>query len=714
LSDATANDEVAVRPRSFSGGQPGHDDPPTVSRDDGTGSQTVVPLWYKYAVLVGGSLVLFCGGVGLLLADLGHFSAPLALALGSLLTVAGVVLARPHRARSVDRARPRTLPTVAVVIVAGAIAAWNSVFAGHHIAVDTDPGVYAVAGRWLASHSSLVVHAGAPWTHTGLTVNTASVGMYPQGGGTLEFQFAHLWPALLAEAYSVGGASLMFVAPALIGALGLCVIYIVGCRLVCRPWVVVAAVAALGVSIPELAVTRDTFSEPSTQVLLWLAIWLLVRSYEERRIGVALLAGLAVGGTVMTHIDAVVYLAPLPLLGALAWLAGRSRADRRELLPVLAAVLVGIVPPALIGTFDVQRRSGLYYSTLHAHVLALYQALALAVVIAVLVVLVWPRSSSLRRRVSDGRRRLSIVAGWIVGSALLLAWSLRPAGPKAFGTPNVVIGALQGAEGVPVQPGRTYAEQTLRWIDWYIGPVTLALAIAGLCLLTVRVIGRGSARGTVLLAMTAPVTAIYLWAPEISSFQTWATRRYVPAALPLLLLCAVVALDAVAQLCASRLRDSRWAKRSLIAGIAGMVAFSLGASLPVGRFQPQAHNLRLIQTTCATIGPRASVVLPPDDYDTLVLEQSLRSWCNVPAAALGKAPVQPQELQTALAAMHDEGRTLWVLASSPKAITQAVPTAVPHLVAKAVNARDIEATVTRPPSRYATESVSVYGAEITS
>ena len=254
-----------------------------------------------------------------MLADWGHYSAPLTFSLGGVGAVVCILLARPARS---GWGAPRTsgglLPAIGLGVVAAGVAVWNSIYIGHHVAADRDPGVYAVTGRWLATHHSLIVPAGVSWPQTGLNVSVISGGMYPGTKGS-EFQFAHLLPVLLAEGYRIGGEGLMFRTPAIIGAFGLCAVYLVGCRLIGRPWVVLAAVTALAVSLPELAVTRDTFSEPVTQVLLWSGMWLLLRSYEERRAWVGLVAGLLLGATLMAHIDAVAYLVPLPLLAAVAW-----------------------------------------------------------------------------------------------------------------------------------------------------------------------------------------------------------------------------------------------------------------------------------------------------------------------------------------------------------------------------------------------------------
>jgi hypothetical protein len=308
----------------------------------------------------------------------------------------------------------------------------------------------------------------------------------------------------------------------------------------------------LVLSLPELNITRDAYSEPATQVLLWGGVFLLLRAYEARSAAVAAVAGLAIGGTLMTHIDAVIYLAPLPLMAALAWVTARDRRERRSLAPVIVLGLLGVVPTAVLGTVDVLVRSGGYYENLSPQMHSLYRLLELTTFLAVLVVGAWTASPAIARRLSlwaTSRRRLaSTVAAWVVGTGLLVAWALRPARAASglSGPVAGVVGHLQASLGLPVQPRRTYAEQTLRWFEWYIGPIAVALAIVGLCILVTMAIRSGRVTAVVLLALIGGISALYLWDPSNTPDQIWVTRRYATAAFPLFALAAALALDIAA------------------------------------------------------------------------------------------------------------------------------------------------------------------------
>ncbi len=101
---------------------------------------------------------------------------------------------------------------------------------------------------------------------------------------------------------------------------------------------------SLGDLASQLHIVRDTFSEPSTQLLLWAGLWLTLIAYERRSTSLALVAGALFGGTVMTRIDALVYVVPLPLVAAVAWLAELPTRRRRQ-GAVFAAFAAGLGRP---------------------------------------------------------------------------------------------------------------------------------------------------------------------------------------------------------------------------------------------------------------------------------------------------------------------------------------------------------------------------------
>lgn len=681
-----------------------------------SGPPDLLPLWFERCLVVVIAAVLWFGAFGLLMAVLGRYSALPVFLVGGVGTAISSAVAWPRRKPTGPAPRGVRLPAIGICIVALGFLVWNGVDNGHYVLVDRDPGIYATAAKWISANGNLEVQAGPMWTaKTSLgrgEFDWSSSGMYPEGNGVLEFQFNHLAPVLFAEAESIGGDRLLFAMPALLGALGLCAVYAAGCRLVRRPWLVLVAVTALAVSLPQMSVARDTYSETSAQLLLWSGLWLLLTAYERRRLGVALLAGMAVAGTLLSRVDALVYLIPLPIVGGLALLAARSREDRRFLWRMYAAVILGALPMTVLSTIDLIYRTGGYYQALHGQVTLLRLGFAASIVGAVVLVVVWPRLDALRRWADQKRSALGAVAAAVAVFGLLAAWSLRPALQQARSLVNGTTATAQQSESLLLDPTRTYDEQTLNWIAWYLGAVPLAFAIVGIGLLLSRLIRRPTPAIVLLLGVAGIGTAMYLWSPQITPTQIWAMRRFVPAALPFLVLASAFAIDAGLAVLPRLGLNRAWTRLVPIMAVVPVIAFPVGVVLPVRSFQSQAGFIGVVDKTCETVGRNAAVVFVPERRLGVFMVQTIRSYCGVPAARLIEG-VSAERVKTIAAQWQAEGRTLWVLGSTPDVIAQSAPGLTPSLVGTAVNTRQLAETLSRPPTTYRTEVLQIYAAKVT-
>jgi hypothetical protein len=681
-----------------------------------SGPPDLLPLWFERGLVVVITAVLSFGAFGLLMAVLGHYSVLPVFLVGGVGTAIGSVLAWPRRKSTGPAPRGVRLPAIGICIVALGFLVWNGVDNGHYVLADRDPGIYATAGKWISSNGTLEVQAGQTWTAKTTRgqgeFDWSSGGMYPKGDGLLDFQFNHLAAVLFAEGESIGGDRLMFAMPALLGALGLCAVYAAGCRLVRRPWLVLAAVTALALSLPQMSVARDTYSETSAQLLLWSGLWLLLTAYERRRLGVALLAGMAVAGTLLSRVDALVYLIPLPILGGVALLAARSRGDRRFLWRMYAAVILGALPMTILGTIDLMYRTGNYYAALHSQIALLRLGFAASIVGAVVLVVVWPRLDALRRWTDQKRSTLGAVAAAVAILGLLAAWSLRPALQHSRSVFNFTTATLQASEGLLLDPSRTYDEQTMNWMAWYLGAVPLAFAVVGIGLLLWRLIRRPTPAIALLLAVAGIGTALYLWTAQITPTQIWAMRRYVPAALPFLVLASAFAIDAGVSLL-PRLGLSRtWTRLIPITAVVPVIAFPLGVVLPVRSFQSQSGFISVVDKTCDMVGRNAAVIFVPERRLGVTMTQTIRSYCGVPATQLVQA-ISAERLKTLAGRWQAEGRTLWVLGSTPDVIAKSAPGLSPSLVGTAVNTLQLAETLSRPPTTYRTEALQIYAAKVT-
>jgi hypothetical protein len=676
------------------------------------------PWWFEQMLIVVCATVVAWGAAGVFLAYRAEYSLPRAAFLGSLGTLLGVAFAA-IRTPPAGRARPSSRPAIAMLAGAGAVALWNAAHAGHHIIGDRDPGIYMQAGKWMAKHGNLVVPAGAGWPTNVPQLVLNSGGTYNEAGRTTQFQFAHFLPSLLAEAQNIGGDALMFRTNALIGAAALLVLFAVGCRLCRRPWLVVAAVLGLAVSIPEINCVRDTFSEPSTQFVLWTGIWLIVLAMEARsgwrHLGVAVLGGAALGATVMTRIDGVAYFTFVPLLAVVGWFARRGT-DRRHLLTTYAAIAIGAVPTFAIGTLDVQHRAGSYYHDLHHNVMSLYAACAAMTVVSVIVLLVWPRLGELRTWIVERRSLGAAIAAWTAVFGMVLAWSIRPfvqqlkwpAGPSS--QPYIHLNnAIQRNEGLPLSGLRTYGEHSVVWLSWYLGPIALAVAIVGLGILVARLIREPSPIVAVVLLIAGSLAAEYLWNSHVNGDQPWAMRRMIPSVLPL---CALLAAAGLSLVCdAVKLARPAFPITLLAAaGAVAFIAFPFGRTIPVRNLSTDANYSAAIDKVCTTVGPKAAILSIPPILG-VAYTQTLRDWCNVPVAGLS-GKIDAPTIETLAQSWRKQGRRLWILGNTPNDVQSVLPSVPPVHLATAFSYHEVQVTLERAPEQYSVKSVDFWGTPV--
>jgi hypothetical protein len=376
--------------------------------------------------------------------------------------------------------------------------------------------------------------------------------------------------------------------------------------------------------------------------------------------------------------------------------------------------VLGAAPVALLGTVDVVKLAGTYYDDLHTPVHEIQAGLVASFILAVILVICGPYARShfgrSRRWLQSHRASFAAGAGIAVALLLLAAWTVRPALMHPRTAPSVFMADLQQAAGLPRDPGRTYVEDSVIWLSWYLGPVTICLAAVGAALAVGRAIRLPNPTDLLVLSLAGIGTALYIWNPSIAPDQIWAMRRFVPAAMPLLVLLAALAISSISSM-AARQAGSGASTAVLTIGTAALVAFPIGTTLPVGGFQPEAGISAAVAASCRAMGPKAAVVIAPEDGAAEEYMSALRSWCNVPIAMLTR-PFSAAQIQQLAADWKAEGSTLWVVGSTPALLRAAAPGLTARLLASASTPKDLEMTLNRPPSHYAAGQTEIYGSPV--
>ncbi len=663
------------------------------------------PRWLRALAFGGAAAVAAFGAVGVVLAVAGVARPVLVFPLGAIAWVLLVFVGRPVLAApGSTRASAHAVGAAAVAFIAG-VALWNAKHASQHVLINRDGGDYTNAAKWIAAHGNLrVVAAAGPFAHqTGLAFG--SFGVYPGSDGALSFQFPHLLPAVLAQAHAAGGDRLMFATPALLTAVALLALFVAAWRILRVPWIALAAVVTFAFLLPEVSFSRDTYSELPTQVFLFTAVWILAARDAFRKPRVALGAGLLLGALQMARIDAMAELLGVPLLFALIWATAHPE-ERRSVARSAGACALGIAPGFVIGLVDVDLRSHQYLHDLRRDVKQLAAAMVGAIVVAIVIVAVTPLIERRRLRMA---RVVPPVAGAAVAVAGLSAWFVRPRVQHTHGARNALVEGLQMAAHVPVDGTRTYAEHSMVWMGWYLGPVTLLAALAFAGLLVASLLRGRSRRWLSVLALLGPASAIYLWRPNASPDQIWVMRRFLFSALPLLTLLAFGLVAALVRARACRVPRVVRVGIALVLTLAA-IAYPLWILRPVRDLSEQRGDVAAVRATCSTVGRPSAIVLlqSPTGLMDQWAPQTLRDWCDVPVAILPKAVRDRRALLTRLATRWAAtGTKLWVVADEPATISAVIPTAAVRSTPDVVTPFFLERALVRRPSHYESQHFSL-------
>jgi hypothetical protein len=651
---------------------------------------------------------LSLGVCGLLLAVTATYRAPLAFALAALLFIGLVAFVQPRLPRASARSRSAAVVAAIGVSAIVVITVWNGANASQHVLINRDGGAYANAGRWIARDGSLEVHAKVGAFRHDQQVHFADGGtaLFTRPTFHLQLQGAHFLPALLAEAQAVGGDRGMFLLPPILGGIALLEFFVLAWRLFRRPVFALAALGALAFLLPEVSFTRDTYTETVAQVLLFGALVLLVDRRVLPHWRLAFAAGLLLGAIQATRIDAPLLFVGIPVAMTVAWLHAADEDERHHLSASNRALVIGLVPGILLGLADLWFRSRVYWNNQWNQERTLYLATTAIVVVCVVVVRLWPRLS--RPLSSVPWNKVAWVSAAVVLIGGLSAWFIRP---LALPSHKPLLVLLQRGGGLSLQYRTAQYEDSMRWMSWYLGPLTLLAAIVGAACLT-RTLVRGRRLYTLVpVALFVPESLLYLWNAYAFTDHIWVTRRYLTSTFPMLILLAT-GLAAVLWRVQSSPKWSNACRAVAVVIAIGAVAFPIWTVLPVRSMHEQGGYLTTVEQACHVLGPSAAVVVlqdPTSASDTKAewLPQTLRGWCGVPVATLLLNAGTHAEIERLASGWSQLHRKLYVVATGRAPIQEAAPEAQLMPVATAVNRRLLTQTFTHRPAHYETQSFSL-------
>ncbi|HXQ56201.1 MAG TPA: hypothetical protein VOA19_10425, partial [Actinomycetes bacterium] len=405
------------------------------------------------------------------------------------------------------------------------------------------------------------------------------------------------------------------------------------------------------------------YSEPVTLLFITGGLALLTEALRRDRAWAYGLAGLVLGSVTLARIDGFFYLIGVTVFAAVALAAAPAGRRRRRVAGQVAALVGGVAVPTAVAVANLVNLSPKYLHDLGGEVLLSVAAIAAVAAVGVVgVVLAW--RTRLLHRVAAATGRWLPAAGaaavlvlGAVGASRPLWYVGRIRNPEP-GQP-AYIEFLQRAGGQAVNGMRSYAEQTIAWLSWYWGPVTVALGVLGVAAGVYRLLRRGELRLVAPLAVFLPAALLYLTLPATPD-QVNAIRRFLPVVVPGMLLAAAVVLGLLA-------RRSR-ALLAVAAVLAvAMVAFPASVSARVFTVREGVPQLSEVQNLCADL-PADAALLTTEGLET-TYQQTARSFCDsVPVAGIAERQVTAANLRRVAATAAAHGRRPYVVFMDPKAL----------------------------------------------
>lgn len=458
----------------------------------------------------------------------------------------------------------RTPVTVAAArggaIALGGTALWvlvNIAIGAEFLLVVRDPGFLTLSGMWLADHphtdipAAGAVEAAAFQPHALPDASEA----WNLKGQVIQPQGAKMLPATIAIGGWIAGDAGVLAANTVIGAVGILAVYAVARRFL-GPLAALAPAGALALTVSHIGLSRPAYTEPLTLLLVIAGILWAWRGIHERSLVLLGAGAVATGATSFIRIDGAAS-AVGALLGVMVALA-LSYAHRRWRK---RAALMFVSLQALVlalGYLALARWSTEYLERLAEQttmVLTLYAAVVVAMGLWALLWTRHIRADRLLGAASDALGKRGAQAVGVAVVAVMLGFASRPLwmmshrgteDPRDQFTNNVVE-SFQAAQGLPIEPTRTYAESTVTWLSFYLTWPLVLLGILGLSIAAYRMVRRDGGWAVFCGAIMAP-TLVYLWRPAIVPDQLWAIRRFEPATLPGMVLAAALAAWALVAL----------------------------------------------------------------------------------------------------------------------------------------------------------------------
>ena len=402
-----------------------------------------------------------------------------------------------------------------------------------------DPGVYVNAAVHMAKTGQvmkkdpLIDHVKENYPGVFDVDSHKYAGFYLEnrGGQTwINPQFYHGYTAWLALGYQwLGGNWFLYVTP-LLGLISVLIVYSsVGELMKERIGLITAMLLVINIS--QIWYARGPYTEILSQLLLWFTIYLLIKTHKFKNPLLAAAAGLTIGVSILVRLDNILILLPLVLYILYNYLK-----DNKS-VTWIKYVIASLALCAVIFFIYVYQYGREYTHYQLIGDTPLPDKLSLPMLFAILgalalagLLLIWLC-----------RKRLYSWLGWfekhkkwwmllltvIAVVAFIYLYFIRPYIPSD----HIKSGEVRM---------RSFREETLVRIGWYVTPLGLVLCLAGFILFVLK---KASKKHLFFMLLVLLNFSIFLYDPRIYPDHFWAVRRHVPFIIPAMLVFAALVID---------------------------------------------------------------------------------------------------------------------------------------------------------------------------
>ena len=497
-----------------------------------------------------------------LLALVGAFTAPVIVGCLGACAVAAFFVGRGAR----GSATVSRWDLGAFGLVAGSLALYAR--PAEYVLNSRDPGVYTLFADRLARTGALLHQdslLGRIAEFHPFLEGKKYPGFYVYGQDLIVPQFFPGPFAFLGLGNLVGGLWGSLLVVPVMGALAVGVGYALGNEVFGR-WAGLLGAALLAAGYAQVWWARHPSSEVMTQLLVLAGLWFAVRFVRGAGPVTGVFAGLLLGGVMLIRVDAFLAAAALPVLFGHDLLTRRPL--RRWLYPGVPLALFAALTLVYLNTVGARYLYVIYteHGLREAISLLPYLVPAAVALFGLLLLVRYRWGEGLGAYLEVRGRRLALAGALCVAAVALwgyfvlpVPWESLPDGSRDFDA---------------------YSTQILVRLVWFTTPAVAALGLAGFVLAASRI----DAARTLLFGAFLAFGVLYAVIPNVAPDLPWATRRFVPAAFPIL---ALLAGHAVVE--AGAWIGRLWNGRAGLAVSGGLAALALGwtvyTTLPILTFQ---------------------------------------------------------------------------------------------------------------------------------